>query len=208
MPVLLVAFSPDGQRLVSSSYDQTIRLWHLESGKCERILQGHCDRVWQVAFNPDGRRIASCSYDRTIKLWDAQTGECLNTLIEHQGAVTSVCFSSEGQYLISGSLDCTIKVWDIATGRCLTTLQGHEGGILSLRVQSVNSSVFAKVEQVTYPDIISSSLDGTIRVWQPETGMCLKALRIPRPYEGMNISNLSGMTEAQRATLRVLGATP
>jgi WD40 repeat protein/transcriptional regulator with XRE-family HTH domain len=211
--VLSVVFSPDGKLLASSGHDQTIRIWHSDTGECIRILEGHGDRVWQVSFSADSQLLVSCSYDETIKLWNPNTGECLRTFRGHQGAVTSICFSPDQQRLISGSFDQTIKIWDIPTGECLKTLRGHVGGILSLL--SLPACLLRKTElQPTAPAsigdrdtlIISSGMDGTIKLWHLETGSCIRSLIAPRPYEGMNITNTLGLTEAQRATLKMLGA--
>jgi WD40 repeat protein len=65
-----VAFSPDGRLLASGSYDKTIKLWDVASGREVRTLSGHTSRVLEVAFSPDGRLLASGSGDETIKLWD------------------------------------------------------------------------------------------------------------------------------------------
>ena len=54
--------------------------------------------------------------------------------------------------------------------------------------------------------IFSASFDETIKDWDIETGKCLKTLRVPRPYEGMNIAGVTGLTEAQKITLKALGA--
>lgn len=73
-----VAFSPDGARIVSGSYDETIRIWDVETGKqLMQPLRGHSGNVWSVAFSPDGTKIVSSSRDYTIRVWDAQTGEQL-----------------------------------------------------------------------------------------------------------------------------------
>jgi WD40 repeat protein len=64
-----VAFSPDSQTLASGSYDNTIKLWNLASGKELRTLTGHKNEVTSVAFSPDGRTLASSGEDQTIKLW-------------------------------------------------------------------------------------------------------------------------------------------
>ena len=70
--VLSIAFSPDGKKIVSGSYDQTIRVWDAETGK-EIIppLEGHSGYVNSVAFSPEGKKIVSGSYDKTIRVWDA-----------------------------------------------------------------------------------------------------------------------------------------
>ena len=68
--VYSVAFSPDGKYIASGSWDNTIKLWNVETGECLRTFKGHANVVLSVAFSPDGRYIASGSWDSTIKLWD------------------------------------------------------------------------------------------------------------------------------------------
>ncbi|KAH2954577.1 hypothetical protein KXV49_000475 [Aspergillus fumigatus] len=81
-----VAFSPDGQRIVSGSDDNTIKLWDAQTGSELRSLEGHSDWVHSVAFSPDGQRIVI--YGSKIRLWDAQTGSELQSLQSHSDYVT------------------------------------------------------------------------------------------------------------------------
>lgn len=192
--VRLAAFSPDGGILISGSYDRTIRLWDVNTGQCIKILHGHTNSVLSVAFSPQGKTLASSSSDCTVKLWDMRTHQCLKTLQGHNNQVWSVAFSPDGQTLASSGDDQTIRLWDVSTGQCIKTLQGH--------TKLVPSVTFSP-EGTT---LASSSLDETIKLWDIKTGQCLRTLRSDRLYEGMNITGITGLTEATIADLKALGA--
>jgi WD40 repeat protein len=106
-----LALSADGKLLVSGSWDQTIKIWHLETGKLIRTLKGHRDQVYAIALSPDEQIIASGSADQTIKLWHLETGELLGTFTGHGNTITALAFTASGEMLVSGSLDKTIKIW-------------------------------------------------------------------------------------------------
>ncbi len=189
-----VAFSPQGTTLVSGAWDKTIRLWDVTTGKCLRIFHGHINWVWSVAFSPDGDTVASGSIDHTVRLWSASTGECLKTLQGHTNWVRSVAFSPDGQTLASGSHDSTVKLWDVSTGQCKRTLQGHTSWVWS--------TAFSPDGQT----LASGSEDETIKLWHLRTGECFKTLKAEKPYVRMNITGVTGLTEATIAILKALGA--
>jgi WD40 repeat protein len=70
-----VAFSPDGRRIVTGSWDQTARVWEAVSGRELLTLKGHLTWVRSVTFSPDGQRIVTCSEDKTAKVWRAARAE-------------------------------------------------------------------------------------------------------------------------------------
>jgi WD40 repeat protein len=156
-----VAVSPDGHRLVSGSYDHTLRLWNADTGQpIESPLTGHTDVVRSVAFSADGHRIVSGSNDRTLRVWDADTGQQIGApLTGHQKHVTSVAFSPDGHRIVSGSDDLTLRVWDADTGRQIgAPLTGHTNWVVSVAFS---------------PDghrIVSGSWDKTLRLWDAGTG--------------------------------------
>ncbi|MCB0193106.1 MAG: helix-turn-helix domain-containing protein [Anaerolineae bacterium] len=188
-----VAFSSDGKILASGSEDQTIKLWNTSTGDCVMTIQGHTLRVWSVAFSPDDKMLASASEDQTIKLWNISTGDCVMTIQGHKNGIWSVAFSSDGKILASGSEDQTIKFWNTSTGDCIMTIQG---------LTQVWSMAFSPDGKM----LATGSEDQTIKFWNVQTGECIKTLRPDRPYERMNITGVTGLTEAQKASLKALGA--
>ena len=69
-----IAFTSDGLRLASASYDKTARIWGLADGRCEQVLKEHTESVSGVVFSPDGRHLATASYDKTGRIWSVATG--------------------------------------------------------------------------------------------------------------------------------------
>ena len=192
--VFSVTFSPCGKTLASGSFDCLVKLWDVNTGNCIKTLTGHTNEVCSVAFSFDGQTVASGSADQTVKLWDVNTGNCIKTLTGHTNWVWSVAFSPDGKTLVSSSYDRTVRLWDVSTGGCIRTLTGHTSEIYSVS--------FSPDGQI----VASGSDDQTARLWDASTGECIKILRAPKLYEGMNITGVTGLTQAQKATLITLGA--
>ena len=154
----------DGRRVLSASWDQTLKVWDLQTGECLRSLDGHTGCVQAVVVHPDGLRALSASDDKTLKMWDLDTGKCLQTLEGHSGPVTAVALDLDGRRALSGSNDRTLKLWDLRTGQCLLTLMGHSRFIWAVAVHSDGRRA------------LSGSRDRTVRIWDLQTGACLRIL--------------------------------
>ena len=90
-----VAITPDGTKIVSGSYDNTIKVWDIASGRLLNTLEGHTSSVSSVTITPR-YKIVSASYDNTIKVWDIVSGRLVNTLEGHTSSVSSVAITPDG----------------------------------------------------------------------------------------------------------------
>ncbi len=115
-PVQAVAISPDGRRLVSAGYDNTVRLWDLGTWRPLASAMPHARLVMDLAFSPDGSAIAAASMDSTATLLEAGSLKVRHTLRGHTREVTSVSFSGDGRRVSTSSWDGTVRLWSTATG--------------------------------------------------------------------------------------------
>ena len=198
--VVAIAFSADGRLVASGSHDRTVGVWDAATGECLNILLEHPERVRSVAFSSaiDSQVvIASCSDDGTVKLWDATTGECLKSWQVPGEKIGDLIFRDirdSSQLLVASSDGLQVKLWDFDTEECLQILSGHKTPVWSLKFNSTGNI------------LVGGSHDRAIKIWDIETGECRKTLRTDKPYDGMNIAGVKGITPALKVTLKALGA--
>ncbi len=168
-----LAFSTDGQTLVSVGADSTVKIWHTGALDLIDILHKHHGDVRCVAFTPDGKMLATGGHDRKILFWNLRDRQVENTLSLDDTAAHSMVLSQDGKILITGSYR-KIKVWEISSTQNqknfpdtqpIYTLMGH-----SHIVNSLAMSADAKF-------LISGSQDQTIRVWNLATGELIHILK-------------------------------
>jgi guanine nucleotide-binding protein subunit beta-2-like 1 protein len=163
-----VVISSDGQFALSGSWDGTLRLWEINSGKTTRSFVGHDKDVLSVAFSVDNRQIVSGSRDKTIKLWNT-LGECKYTISQdgaHSEWVSCVRFSPSVQIplIVSCGWDRLVKVWSLANCNLRNDLIGHTGYVNTVCV-SPDGSLCA-----------SGGKDGTAMLWDLNEGKRLYSL--------------------------------
>ena len=200
--VWAVAFNPSGALLASASEDGTVRLWDTATSQERHLLLGHSASVHNVAFGAAGKTLFSADEEGAICVWNSATGARQTTLRPTGQAITALACSPNGRWLAAGEGNGegnsagsgVIHLLDATTGKPIRTLTGHG--------RTVSSLVFGADNTL----LISGSHDETIRFWHVESGQQINLLRVERPYEKMNITHATGLTSAQRATLKALGA--
>jgi WD40 repeat protein len=159
------AFSPDGNHVLTGADDNTIRLWDVKTGRCQRILEGHNDQVICIDWSSDQRYVLSGAKDQTVRLWDLRTWHCLSIFEDHTGAVWSAAWSANQRRALSSGNDETVRLWDVKTGKCLKVLKGHTDCV---------NTVFWSADQRF---ALSGSTDCDVRFWDLETGRCLRVFK-------------------------------
>lgn len=120
--VYSVNLHPSETHLVTGGYDQSVRLFDIETGAIAKTFRGHVASVCDAQFNRHANLIASGSKDGTIRLWDILSGLCVHTLRQALGEVTSVAVASNGYTLLSGSRNNSNRLWDL---RMLNAPRSH-----------------------------------------------------------------------------------
>ena len=148
-----INFSKNNNYLLSSSWDNTVRIWDMDSFKCIKVLKGHGDNVWACAISSDNSLIASTSLDRQFKIWDFKSGkEIFNYKLEpydiiRKGLIPeldhpfpnsaySVDFSPDNKYIAVGAADNLVRLFDTKTYSLIDTLKNHTGSILGVKYSS------------------------------------------------------------------------
>lgn len=231
-----LAWDPTSQRLASGSADCTIRLWQASTGYCLRVLSGHTQKIRAIAWNPVRSLLASAGDDETIRLWDTETGQPVGLLQGHDKWLLTVAWHPSGQLLASGSADQTVRLWDSASGDLLQVLRGHSSQVQSVVFNPVEPVIASasgdstiklwqletgallrtlsghsnQVQTVAFSadgqTLASGSNDGTLKLWHWATGDEVRSLQPERPYEGLNIAGVQGLTAGQQLVLKELGA--
>lgn len=176
--VLSLDASHDGNTIVTSSKDSSIRVWQLDPvTKCFSLVGvgiGHTQAVGAVAYSRvKGNFVVSASQDQTMKLWNFKTLQSPNhdeplkltakyTQLAHEKDINSVDISPNDKLIVTGSQDKTAKLWQRSDGTMLGTFKGHRRGVWSVK--------FSPVDQC----VLTASGDSTVKLWAIADFSCVK----------------------------------
>lgn len=189
-----VAFSPDEHQIATASHDKTARLWNIETGQCLHCFDQFDTWVWSVDFHPQQPLIAIASGNE-LSLWNLETYQCLYRATEHTSWVRCVRFSPDGKYLATGSQDGQVILWEVASQQICHVMTQDNHYVLSVGF-SPNGQY-----------LLSTTTNGTLHLWEVATGTCWHTFKAERLCEGMNITNIRGLSERSiYVMLKQLGA--
>jgi len=123
-----VAFTKDGNRLVSTGQDACVRLWSVPGFQAVGVFEGHQNSVNSLSFSPDETLLATGSTDGTVRLWSFPQGQCLHVLAKQSTA----WFAPDGKRLASISAKGRIVLWDAKTGEEISTLPAVDKRVIAL----------------------------------------------------------------------------
>jgi WD40 repeat protein len=207
-PVSALAFTADGQRLVTASYDKTVRVWGVRDAALLAVFQGHDEAVLSVGAA--GGTLVSGAADGTMRLWTPDAGGAAVTLRGDEDFLSAIAFDPKGETLAAASAGHgEIRLWDARTGEPLRYVE-EEGGLSSLafspdgtkllvggdedaagrvhdaatgallrRLEGHTSSVTSVAFSPDGTRAATGSADRTIRVWDAAAGATLQALAAP-----------------------------
>ncbi len=122
-------FSSDDRLVVTSSDDQTARVWDASTGMTVHVLGPHKGRVTSARFSPDSTLAVTSAEDNTVSVWDVERGTLLHALDQHTDKITSVGFL-DARTVISTSVDGTARVWQLDAPATPAVLRGHQGAVI------------------------------------------------------------------------------
>ncbi len=153
-----IAFSPDDKFVLTGSYDNTARLWNIETGEMVHEFIGHTSAITSVTFSSDSRYILTGSLDKTERLWNIETGKIVHEFKGRTSTFTSAALSSDSKYLLTGFFDEAKHLWDLKTREMVHEFTGGNPITLAISPFSSNGRY-----------IVTDSDDKTTCLWDNET---------------------------------------
>lgn len=152
-----IAWSPDGQSLLSGSYDRTIRLWKIDTGEEIETHTPYSGLIKTLSWSPDGKVIALGFMADTIQLLQPKSWRFMGKLPGHSGWITSITWSPDGHKLVSTCSDEIVRIWNTDNLALVKKLTRHA------------TWVFSTAWSPDRKMLSSGASDGDIRLWSTET---------------------------------------
>ncbi|MEA5471303.1 hypothetical protein [Spirulina sp. 06S082] len=199
------ALSENSEIALSGSYDKTLRVWDTQTGECLLIFHSHTDQISCCDLSSDGKKALSGSYDGTLILWDTQTGECLSIIENNNGCFRDCSLNEDATFAVSISdvlviedlLDDSNELVGVNL-TALSKINNSETKILDLRDSSDENNLFLSsiISQMIEESYLSEDMfseNFRVRLWDINTGECIKAFETKGFTNRCQISKDGGM---------------
>jgi cytochrome c len=203
--VRAVDVSPDGQWVITASFDFTARLWDFGAQAEVAVLDAHEGPVTSAVFAPDGKHAVTTSDDKTAIIWDVPSGKLVRRLTGHGHKVMAAAFSPDGRQVATGSWDKTLRIWNMTTGKTVRVIEhaapindvafvnggawiaagGHDGkvGMWSIANGRLQGVLEGHRQGITKMNalpggarLLTASIDRSLRLWDVKTGKTVSVL--------------------------------
>jgi len=191
-----VVWSPDSTLVASGTEEGLVLVWRAAGLHLLQRFE-HAGVVSALCWSPNGEQLVSGASDGekgVLSIWDVRQGTLVRTFEGHTGYIWGIEWSPKQDILVSAGADGTVRWWNLEQGVNLATVQAHDAWARAVRISPDGKTV------------ASCGEDGVIQLWDMHSHQHLATLRADRPYERLDISHTSGLTNAQQAALRALGA--
>jgi WD40 repeat protein/serine/threonine protein kinase len=177
VPVMCLAFSPDGKHIASGSFTPNplnlrdsrgvVKVWSPDDGHEVLTFTGQQGVILSVTYSPDGNQIASSSIneDHSFVVWDAATGKNERVIRAHAMHVHKLRYSPDGRLLASASTDGVVKLWNAQTLQLVRSIEAHRAPVVDVAFSPDGSR------------LATASEDSSVGVWETATGAAVFKLR-------------------------------
>lgn len=141
-----------------------------------KSVRGHRNAVYCAIFDRSGRYVITGSDDRLVKIWSMETAYCLASCRGHEGDITDLAVNANNTLVASASNDCIIRVWRLPDGLPISVLRGHTGAVTALAFSPRPGAFY---------QLLSSSDDGTCRIWDARYSQITPRIYVPKPPESL-----------------------
>ena len=152
----VLAFSPDGERLVAGSYDTNLRAWSSRNGELLRLIEEIPVATFAAVFSPDGKTLATAGADRMVYLWDAKTFKLRSKLPEQPEMISALAFSPDGRLLMTGGFSVVtnrapvkVMIWDLASRKVVRSMDApHQVGSVAFSGDGTLAAATSSDDQI------------------------------------------------------------
>ena len=148
-----IAFSAERKRIISASWDASIRVWRSDGGQVHSFPTAAGNSKYSLQWDTATGRLLTGCRNHQVQIWDAPSATLIQAMHGHTNVVHSVANAADSSWVVSGSADASVRLWDVRSGTMVASLDGHASAVMGVKADA------------TLCRIVSCSYDKTIKIW-------------------------------------------